>query len=113
MKDGPRPRTCDKSRSVSGRFAHELLRDLLRSLVIGNVAENEPAKRDQLDETNSTFNGGVTTPDVWFQTVDLRPEIQQRDRPVCDRQHVDVVRTGAVGCGNHDQATSGLFGGAM
>src|SRR6266542_5631639 len=99
MEDGPGPRTCDKGRSVSGRVAHELLRDLLRPLVIGNVAEKEPAKRDQLDETNSTFNGGLTTPDVRFQTIDLRPEIQQRDRYVCDRQHDDVLQTGRVGCG--------------
>src|SRR5712692_2364388 len=113
MEDGPGPRTCDKSRSVSGRVPHEVLRHLLCALVIGNLAEDEPAKRDQLDETNSTFNGGVPTPDVRFQTVDLRSEIQQRDRPVRDRQHVDVVQTGDAGCGTHDQATSGGFGGAM
>src|SRR4051812_32714713 len=113
MEDGPGPRTCDKSRSVSGRVPHELLRHLLCALVIGNVAEDVPAKCDQLDKTNSTFNGGVPTPDVRFQTVDLRSEIQQRDRPVRVWQQVDVVQTGHVGCGNHDQATSGRFGGAM
>src|SRR5882672_4225 len=113
MEDGPAPRTCDKSRSVSGRVAHELLSDFLRPLVIGNVAENEPAKRDQLDETNSTVNGSVTTPDVRFQTVDLRSEIEHRDRPVCDRKHGDAVQIGHVRCANHDRATSGRFGGAI
>src|SRR6266404_2777792 len=105
MEDGPGPRTCDKSRSVSGRAAHEMLSDLLGAVIIGNMAENEPAKRDQFNETNSTVNGGMTTADVRFQTVDLRLEIQQRDRPVCDRQYGDVVHTGYVDCGNHDQAT--------
>src|SRR5260370_42165260 len=105
MEDGRGSRTRDKSRSVSGRVAHQLLRDLLRPLVIGNVGEDEHAKHDQLDENNSTFNGGVTKPDVRFQIVDLRPEIKQRNRPVRDRQHVR--------CGNHDDATSGRFGGAM
>src|SRR5258708_14624654 len=110
MEDGPGPRTCDKSRSVSGRVAHELLRDLLCPLVIGNLAEDEPAKRDQLDETNSTFNGGVTKPDVRFQTVDLRPEIQQRNCSVGDRQLNDIVR---VFFGNHSEAASLRFGAAM
>src|SRR5258705_5573145 len=113
MEDGPGPGTCDTSRSISGRVAHELLRDLLCPLVIGNVAEDEPAKRDQLDETNSPFNGGVTTPYVRFQTVDLRLEIEQRNRPVSHRQQGHIAETGLACSLNHDEATSRRFGGAM
>src|SRR6266850_952484 len=98
MEDSPCSRTCDKSRLVSGRVAYELCRHLVCSLIIGDVAEDEPAKRDQLDQTNSAFNGGVTEPDVRLQTVDLRLEIQQRNGPICDRQLGDIVH---VCCRNH------------
>jgi hypothetical protein len=113
MEDGPGPRTCDESCSVSGRVAHELLGDLLGPLVIGNAAEDEPAKRDQLDETNATFDGGATQPDIRLQTVDLRPEIPQRNRAISGRQHGEIGQTGRVCRGAHAEATSGRFGGAM
>ncbi len=110
MEDSPCSRTCDKSNPVSGRVAYELLRDLVCPLIIGDVTEDEPAKRDQLDQTNSTFNGSVTEPDVRLQTVDLRLEIQQRNRPICDRQLGDIVH---VCCSNHFEAACVRFGGAM
>src|SRR5437899_11777088 len=110
MEDGPGPRTCDKRPSVSGRVTHELLCDLRCPVVIGDVAEDDPAKRDQIDETNSTFNGGVTDPDVPFQTIDLCPKIQQRNGPICDGQLGDIVQ---VCCGNHYEAACRRFGGAM
>src|SRR5258705_10385635 len=104
MEDSPCSRTCDKSRPVSGRVAYELFRHLVCPLIIGDVAEHEPPKRDQVDQTNSTFNGTVTEPDVRLQTVDLRLEIQQRNRPICDREPGDIVHGG---CGNHFEATWG------
>src|SRR5260370_37100815 len=110
MEDSPCSRTCDKSNPVSGRVAYELVRDLVCPLIIGDVTEDEPAKRDQLDQTNSTFNGSVTEPDVRLQTVDLRLEIQQRNRPICDRQLGGV---GHVCCSNHFEAACVRFGGAM
>src|SRR5260370_2823174 len=110
MEDSPCSRTCDKSGPVSGRVAYELFRNLICPLIIGDVAEDEPAKRDQLDETNSTFNGCVTKPDVRFQTLDLRPEIQKRNGPICDRQLGDIVH---ACCDNHFEAACVRFGGAM
>src|SRR6266446_10755069 len=101
MEDSPCSRTCDKSGPVSGCVAYELFRHLVCPLIIGDVAEDEPAKRDQLDETNWTLNRGVTEPDVPLQTVDLRPEIQQRNGPICDRQLGDIVD---VCCSNHFEA---------
>src|SRR6266446_792825 len=110
MEDSSCSRTCDKSRPVSGCVAHELFRHLVCPLIIGDVAEDEPPKRDQLDKSNSTLNGGVTESDVRFQTIDLRPEIQQRNGPICDRQLGDIVH---VCCGNHSEAACVRFGGAM
>src|SRR6266403_2315881 len=110
MEDSSCSRSCDKSRPVSGCVAHELFRHLVCPLIIGNVAEDEPAKRDQVDQTNSTFNGSVTEADVWLQTVDLRLEIQQRNCSVGDRPLGDVV---CVCCGNHFEAACVRFGGAM
>src|SRR6266478_3886534 len=69
MEDSPCSRACDKSRPVSGRVAYELFRHLVCPLIIGDVTEDEPAKRDQLDETNWTLNRGVTEPDVPLHTV--------------------------------------------
>ena len=51
MEDSSCSRTCDKSRPVSGCVAHELFRHLVGPLIIGNVAEDEPAKRDQVGGT--------------------------------------------------------------
>src|SRR5713101_8699078 len=110
MEDSPGSRTCDKRRPVSGCVAYELFRHLVSPLIIGDVAEDEPAKRDQVDQTNSTFNGSVTEPDVRLQTVDLRLEIEQRNGPICDRQLGDIVQ---VCCGNHYEAACRRFGGAM
>src|SRR5882724_10478221 len=110
MEDSPCSRTCDTSRPVSGCVAYELFRHLACPLIIGDVAEDEPAKRDQLDQTNSTFNGSVTKPDVRLQTVDFRLEIQQRNGPICDRQLGDIVH---VCCRNHFEAACVRFGGAM
>src|SRR5258708_8265688 len=101
MEDSPCSRTCDKSRPVSGCVAHELFRHLVCPLIIGDVTEDEPAKRDQIDETNSTFYGGVTDPDVPFQTIDLCPKIQQRNGSICDLQLCDLVQEC---CDNHDDA---------
>jgi hypothetical protein len=112
MEAAPGARTCDKRDSLGGD-ADELLRHLCCLLVIGNAAEDEPAKRDQLDEANSTFNGGVTAADVRLQAIDLRPKIRQRNRPVRDRQRGDRVQTGGVCCGPHDEPASGRFGRAM
>src|SRR5258705_12219572 len=108
MEERSGPRTCDKSRSVIGRVAYELFRHLACPLIIGDVAEDEPAKRDELDQTNSTFNGSVTEPDVRLQTFDLRLEIQQRNCSVGDRQLGDIVE-----CCNHYEVASERFGGAM
>src|SRR5882672_4445608 len=110
MEDSPCSRTCDKSGPVSGCVAYELFSHLVCPLIIGDVAKDEPAKRDQLDQTNSTFNGGVTEPDFGLQTVDLRLEIHQRNGPICDRQLGDIVH-GC--CDNHFEATCVRFGGAM
>src|SRR5258707_3011827 len=110
MEDSSCSRTCDKSGSVSGCVAYELFRHLACPLIIGDVAEDEPAKRDQVDQTNSTFNGSVTEADLWLQTVDLRLEIQQRNGPICDRQLGEMV---CVWCGNHFEAACVRFGGGM
>src|SRR6266404_4832594 len=110
MEDCPCSRTCDKSRPVSACVAYELFRHLVCPLIIGDVAEDEPAKRGQLDQSNSTFNASVTEPDVPLQTVDLRLEIQQRNGPICDRQLDDIVQ---VCCGDHFEAACVRFGGAM
>src|SRR6266404_9640072 len=110
MEDSSCSRTCDKSRPVSGCVAYELFRHPVCPLIIGDVTEDEPAKRDQLNQTHSTFNGSVTEPDVRLQTVDLRLEIQQRNAHICDRQLGDVVH-GC--CGNHFEAACVRFGGAM
>src|SRR6266478_1876091 len=96
MEDGPGSRTCDKSSSVSACVAHELFRDRLCPLIVGDVAEDEPAKRDQLDQTNSTFNGSVTEPDIRLQTADLRLKIKQCNGPICDRQLGDIVHVCAA-----------------
>src|SRR5229473_418768 len=107
MEDSPGSCTCDKSRPVSGCFAYELCRHLACPLIIGDVADDEPAKRDQLDQTNPTFNGSVTEPDVRLQTVDLRLEIQQRNGPICGRQLGNIVH---VYCGNHYEAACRRLG---
>jgi hypothetical protein len=45
--------TGDESPWVGGRVAHELFRNLLCPKVISNAADDQPAQRDQLDETRS------------------------------------------------------------
>src|SRR4051812_37077257 len=111
MEDGPGPRTREKSRSVSCRVAHDLLRNLSCPLVVGNVAKDEPTKRDQLDEPNAPLNGSMAKPDVWLQTVDLRPQIQHRNRPVSCRQLCDIVQSDHLCRGNHAATSAGRFGG--
>src|SRR5258707_12515083 len=110
MEDSPCSRTGDKNRPVSGCVAYELFRHFVCPLIIGDAAEDEPAKRDQLDQTNSTFNGSVTEPDVRLQTLDLRLEIQQRNCSVCDRPLGNIVDLRRC---DHFEAACGRFGGAM
>ena len=102
MEDGSRSRAGDPSRCVGGRIAHELFRDFLCPVVVGDVAEDQPTQRDQLDETGSSLNRGVRKPDLELQGVDLSVEIQQGNRAVGERP-----------VGHHDAAASGRFGGAM
>src|SRR5438132_537129 len=49
MEDRPGPRSPDKSHSVGGLVAHESLGNLLCPLVVGDVAQDEPAKREQVN----------------------------------------------------------------
>ena len=99
MEDRPGSRTRDKSR-VGPHVAYELFRHLVCPLIIGDVAQDEPAKRDQIDETNSTVNGGTTEPDVPFQTIDLRTKIQQRPvlRAPRHKRRTNRVNTRATIC---------------
>src|SRR6266700_7685971 len=110
MEDSPCSRACDKSSPVSGHFAYELFRHVVCPLIVGDVTEDEPEKRDQLDQTHSTLNSGVTEADVRFKTIDLRTKIQQRNGPIGDRQLGNIVQ---VCCSNHYEAARRRFGGAM
>ena len=95
-------RACEQSLCIGGRVAHELPGDLFRPLVIGNAADDQPAQHDQLDETRSRFDRGVTKPDLRLQGIDLGAEIQQSNAAVGERTF-----------DNHDAAASGRFGAAM
>src|SRR5271165_4621399 len=102
MKSCLRSRTSEQRLWVRGPVAYELFRNLLCPVIICNATEDQPAQRDQLGETRSSFDACAAIPDLRLQGVDLGFEIQQSNRAVGERAFVD-----------HDLAASGRLGGAM
>jgi hypothetical protein len=67
---GPGPR--QECGSLGDSIAHEVPRKLLRSLIVGNAAEDRSAKRKQIDEPDALFNARAKQGCIGLEAADLR-----------------------------------------
>jgi hypothetical protein len=94
MKVGSRPRARQEGRSTGASVTGQLLGDVRRPLVVGNAAEDEPAKCDQLNKRDLIFNLGVTQRGRRLLALNLRLKIEQRNRAVGRRRFGNSGRAG-------------------
>jgi hypothetical protein len=111
MKQPMYPGTRKEGLGRAG-FSNELISLLLSSPVIGNSSQRPATKNQKIDQAGSRFGRGILGRYPSFETINLRVEVAERDRPVSGLRPPSERRKHRINIRHHNSFALGGFGGA-